>query len=155
MHSQNLISSALSMSLNLFDLGISAVICYFGYRMMGRVPIKHRKIEPEMVWVFMLMGFNRILSFFVFPKMAASFKSYFDSQNITDEGDCALRLSRCYCIVALILYLFQLYIGFWGKEYFLAFYIVSSLVSLTLLVFVFRRFWALMKRVTELTVTDK
>lgn len=80
-------------------LAISAVVCYFTSEMVKRIPAEHRKIEPNMVWLLMIPCFNIIWNFFVFPKVAASFKSYFDSQNITDVGDCAAQLSLIYCIV--------------------------------------------------------
>ena len=86
-------------------LAISAVVCYFTSEMVKRIPAEHRKIEPNMVWLLMIPCFNLIWNFFVFPKVAASFKSYFDSQNITDVGDCAAQLSLIYCIVALTIFI--------------------------------------------------
>ena len=74
-------------------------ICCLFRPIIKRVPDEHRKIKPNMVWLFIIPFFNLVWSFFLFPRIAASYKSYFDSQNITNEGDCGARLSLIYCIV--------------------------------------------------------
>jgi hypothetical protein len=53
-----------------------------------------------MVWLLMIPCFNVVWNFFVWPKLANSYKSYFDSAGITDVGDCGYTLNMAYCIVS-------------------------------------------------------
>lgn len=85
----------------IFLLILSAIVCFFTSQMVKRIPAEHRQIEPGMVWLLMIPCFSLIWNFFVFPKIAKSFQSYFNSVNVMDVGDCAAQLSLIYCIVSI------------------------------------------------------
>jgi hypothetical protein len=79
----------------LFALVVSLLM----YSFLKEIPSEHRKQEPSMVFLLFIPCFNLIWNFFVFPKTAESFKSYFESRGVTDVGDCGYQLARIFCIV--------------------------------------------------------
>ena len=52
------------------------------------IPQQFRKMEPGMVWLLLIPCFNIVWLFFVLPRLAQSFKAYFDSIGRTDVGNC-------------------------------------------------------------------
>ena len=67
----------------------------------GKKP--NRVTEPcHMVWLLLIPCFNFVWNFFVFLKLSDSFKSYFDSQGVTDVGDCNRTLALAYCIATVL-----------------------------------------------------
>jgi hypothetical protein len=78
---------------------ILAVICWYLSGCLKAIPDEHRKQQPNMVWLMMIPLFNIVWIFFVYPKIAESYKSYFDSIGRTDVGDCGRGLSLAYCIL--------------------------------------------------------
>ena len=80
-------------------LGIQALICWFLSNCLKAIPEAHRKQDPKMVWLLMIPLFNIVWQFFVYPKIADSFKSYFDSIGRTDVGDCSRMLALVFCIL--------------------------------------------------------
>jgi len=83
-------------------LGIWVAICLFLSKCLQAVPPEFRKQEPGKVWLLFIPLFNLIWIFFVFPKIAESFKAYFDSAGRTDVGDCGRGLALAYCISIFI-----------------------------------------------------
>jgi hypothetical protein len=79
--------------------GILAVVCWFLAGCLKAIPEEHRKQQPNMVWLLLIPLFNIVWMFFVYPKIAESFKSYFDSIGRTDVGDCGRGLALTYCIL--------------------------------------------------------
>lgn len=79
-------------------LAIQAVICWLVSTCYSRIPQQFREMEPGMVWLLMIPCFNLVWVFFVYPKLARSFKAYFDSVGKTDVGDCGAQLGLWYCI---------------------------------------------------------
>jgi len=79
-------------------LGISAVICYLISNCFKAIPQEHRKMEPGMVWLLMIPCFSLVWNFFVWPKLAQSYKAYFDSVGNTEVGDCGYNLNMALCI---------------------------------------------------------
>jgi hypothetical protein len=80
-------------------LAIQAVICWYLSTCLKAIPEEHRKQQPNMVWLLMIPLFNIVWQFFVYPKIAESFKSYFDSIGRTDVGDCGKNLALVFCIL--------------------------------------------------------
>src|SRR4051812_22548804 len=80
-------------------LGIQALICWYLSGILKAIPPEHRKQQPNMVWLLMIPFVNIVFNFFVYPKIAESFKSYFDSVGRTDVGDCGKTLSMWFCIL--------------------------------------------------------
>ena len=83
---------------------IGGAICYLLYKDLAAIPEEHQKQSPAMVWLLLIPLVNIVWNFFVFPKIAESFKSYFDSVNVLDVDDCGKQLSMflCYCVVAMV-----------------------------------------------------
>lgn len=79
--------------------GILIGICVFISGCFKRVPAQFRKQEPGMVWLLLIPCFNIVWMFFVLPKLAESYKAYFDSVGKTDVGDCGYNLALWYCIL--------------------------------------------------------
>lgn len=79
---------------------ISIVICAMLYVAQSRVPAEHRKIEPLMIWLLLIPLFNLVWNFFVFQRIPASYKSYFNAQGRADVGDCGQQIGLWYAICA-------------------------------------------------------
>jgi len=82
-------------------VAICAVICFVLQGCFSRIPPEHRQMQPGLVWLLLIPCFNLGWNFFVFLKLADSFKSYFDSQGVTDVGDCGKGLGLAYSIAAV------------------------------------------------------
>ncbi len=83
-------------------LAISIVICYLVYSCFQRIPAQHRQMEPWQVWLLLIPVFNLVWNFFVYPKLAKSYQSYFAEQGRTDVGDCGEKIGLWYAICAAV-----------------------------------------------------
>lgn len=82
----------------LVGIAVGALVCWLLSGWLAKVPREHRKQEPGLVWLLMIPLFNLVWSFFVFPKIAQSFQSYFRSKgDTTDTGN---GLALAFCILA-------------------------------------------------------
>ncbi len=98
-----LVGNAVSLCISLaFFIVIAGAIAYFLTTCLNRIPAQHRKQEPGMVWLMMIPLVNIVWNFFVFPKVAESFQSYFDEQGDTSVGDCGKQLSTFLCISVVL-----------------------------------------------------
>jgi len=79
-------------------LAIQAFVCWLLSGWLKRVPAEHRKQEPGMVWLLMIPLFPLIWNFWVYPKIAESFDSYFASKS--EAAESAGGMARLYCILA-------------------------------------------------------
>jgi hypothetical protein len=79
-------------------IAIMVFICYLLYQLYLAIPEKHRAMEPAKVWLLLIPCFNIVWIFWVYPGLAKSFKSYFDSASDTTVGDCGEKLALWYCI---------------------------------------------------------
>jgi len=82
----------------LLMLAISVAVCFFLSSCFRRIPPPHRQQEPGMVWLLLIPLFAFVWNFFVYPKLADSFASYFRAQGRTDVGDCGRGIGLAYCI---------------------------------------------------------
>jgi len=81
-----------------FCLALSVLICAFLASCLRLIPAPFRKQRPGLVWLLLIPGFSVIWSFFVFPRVAESFRAYFTARKRTDVGDCGYGLSVALCI---------------------------------------------------------
>ena len=72
----------------LIGMAIYAALLYLVFICFKRIPIEHRQMEPWQVWLLLIPLFNLVWNFFVYPKLAKSFQSYFAAQGRADVGDC-------------------------------------------------------------------
>lgn len=86
-------------------LAINIVICAILQGCYKRVPAEHRKLEAGLVWLLLIPFFNIVWNFFVFPRLALSYQSYFRSTGRQDLGDCGAGLGWAYsgCILGAFL----------------------------------------------------
>jgi hypothetical protein len=82
-------------------LAIKIAVCFFLSSCFRRVPPPHRQQEPGMVWLLLIPCFSIVWNFFVYPKLADSFASYFRAQGRTDVGDCGRGIGTAFCICAV------------------------------------------------------
>ncbi|MFC1735202.1 hypothetical protein ACFL1X_03730 [Candidatus Hydrogenedentota bacterium] len=85
----------------LVGIAIAVVICLLISGCFQRIPQEFRLMEPAMVWLLLIPCFSLIWNFFVWPKLADSYKNYFDSVGNTEVGDCGKGLNMAYCIVCV------------------------------------------------------
>jgi len=86
----------------LIAIGIQILICYLLYSCYKRVPERHRKLSPGLVWLLLIPLFSAVWNFFVYPSLSDSFKSYFNSAGRTDVGDCGRGIGMTLCICLAI-----------------------------------------------------
>jgi len=86
----------------LISLGIAIVICALLYSAQTRIPEEHRKIPAGHVWLLLIPLFNLVWNFFVFPRVADSYKSYFNAQGRTEVGDCGRTVGLWYAICGAV-----------------------------------------------------
>lgn len=86
----------------LIVLTISIALCWFVASCFQRIPAEHRKQQPGLVWLMLIPCFNAVWAFFVFPKLAESYQSYFAAQGRSDVGDCGYQLAMVYCVGSVI-----------------------------------------------------
>ena len=86
----------------LISLAIAAVVAYLLYSCFQRIPAQHRQMESWQAWLLVIPIFNVVWMFFVFPKLAKSYQSYFGQQGRTDVGDCGEKIgfacAVCYAV---------------------------------------------------------
>ncbi len=80
-----------------FVLLVQGVACYILVDALNALPAEHRKQLPRNVWLLMVPLLSQGYCFLVYPRIADSFKSYFDSIGRTDMGDCGRGLARAAC----------------------------------------------------------
>ena len=87
----------------LVALAVLAVLCWFLSSCLKRIPPEFRRQTPGKVWLLLIIifPFPFIWNFFVYPKIAESYKAYFDSVGRSDVGDCGLKLAKWYCYLTL------------------------------------------------------
>jgi hypothetical protein len=83
-------------------LAIGIAVCWFLSSCLTRVPAQFRRQRPELTWLLLIPCFNIVWNFFVYPKIAESFKAYFDSVGRTDVGDCGRALAMVFCILTAV-----------------------------------------------------
>lgn len=86
----------------LASLAVGVAICWFLMTCFQRVPPAYRKQEPGLVWLLLIPCFNIVWNFFVLPRLADSYKAYFDSVARTDVGDCGRSLALGCCILPIV-----------------------------------------------------
>lgn len=91
-------------------LAIYVAVCYLTFICFQRIPPQHRQMEPWQAWLLLIPLFNVVWNFFVFPKLAKSYQSYFAEQGRTDVGDCGEKIGLwfaiCYavCVIPCVNY---------------------------------------------------
>jgi hypothetical protein len=90
-----LIVFAVSVALSIIPI----VLVYTDYQ---RIPPRFRKLEPGLVWLLLIPCFSLVWNFFVYPRLAESFKAYFDSVGDGWVGDCGRDLALGYAICAAV-----------------------------------------------------
>lgn len=86
-------------------LAIYFIVSFLLYMCFKRIPPDHQKMAPWQAFLLMIPCFSLIWNFFVFPKLAKSFQSYFNSVGRSDVGDCGAQLGMifaCTCVASLI-----------------------------------------------------
>lgn len=88
-----------------FAVGALAVLLYACFSLMNclqRIPAPFRKMEPGMVWLMLVPCFNIVWAFFVYPRVANSFKAYFDHVHDDSVGDCGAGLGLATAICHIV-----------------------------------------------------
>jgi hypothetical protein len=96
------IALAIVAAIALVGLLVAVLICLFLSSCLTRLPEEHRRVNPGLVWLLLIPCFPVVWNFFVYPKVAESFQSYFDAQGRTDVGDCSRGLATLYCILTVV-----------------------------------------------------
>ncbi|MEI8195843.1 MAG: hypothetical protein WCI73_08045 [Phycisphaerae bacterium] len=105
----------------LVGLAIQIFICWLLSDSLKRLPPEYRQQQPEMVWLLLIPLFGLVWNFFVYPKIADSYKAYFTAQasgalpmaapggipnlnyqNANTGDDCGRGIGLAYCICAAI-----------------------------------------------------
>ncbi len=81
-------------------LAISIGLLYLVFSCYQRIPPQHRQMEPWQVWLLLIPVFPIVWNFFVYPKLAKSYQSYFAEQGRTDVGDCGEKIGLWFAICA-------------------------------------------------------
>jgi hypothetical protein len=97
-----LISGVVGMSFLIGLLVVHIIIIIFVYNDYQSVPPSFRKLEPGLVWLLLIPCFPIVWNFWVFPKLADSFKAYFDSVGDQSVGNCGHDLALAYCICSAV-----------------------------------------------------
>ena len=82
-------------------LAISIVVLYLLYSCFERIPLPHRQMESWQVWLLLIPCFNLVWNFFVYPKLARSYQTYFAEQGRTEFGDCGEQIGLWFAICAV------------------------------------------------------
>ena len=83
-------------------LAIAIVLLYLVYSCFVRIPARHRQMEPWQVWLLLIPLFNLVWNFFVYPRLAKSYRSYFTEQGRTDVGDCGEQIGLWFAICSVL-----------------------------------------------------
>jgi hypothetical protein len=84
------------------SLAIIIALCWFLSSCYKRIPPQYRLMEPGQVWLMLIPCFNIVWIFFVYPRLAKSFKAYFNAHGVTDVGDCGEQIGLWYCICVVV-----------------------------------------------------
>ncbi len=90
------------LALFLVMLAVQIFICYLLQTCYNRVPEDFRQLSPGLVWLLLIPIFGLVWNFFVFLKLANSYKAYFTSVAKPHMGDCGRALGLAYCICACL-----------------------------------------------------
>lgn len=82
-------------------LAIAIVINLLLQAPLKAIPQEHRQIEPGQVWLLLIPIFNLFWAFKVFLAIPDSFKSFFNSIDRHDVGDCGRTIGMWYAICVL------------------------------------------------------
>jgi hypothetical protein len=82
-------------------LAIAVVVAYLLYSCLDRVPAQHRKMEAWQAWLILIPVLNMVWAFFLFPKMARSYQSYFAEKGRSDVGDCGEKIGM-WCAICWV-----------------------------------------------------
>jgi len=85
----------------LVGLAIAIFLLYLIYTCFQRIPPQHRKMESWQVWLLLIPCFNLVWNFFVYPRLAKSYQSYFAEQGRTEFGDCGEQIGLWYAICSV------------------------------------------------------
>ena len=79
---------------------LQTIACWILMTCFSAIPAEHRKQEPMLVWLLIIPLIALVWNFFVHPRLAESYRSYFDSRPDLDvPGDCGRRLALTYSIL--------------------------------------------------------
>ena len=81
---------------------INAIVCWLTSSALSSVPSEHREMEPGLVWLLLIPCFGVFWSFFVFPKVARSFRRAFEARGETRHGDCGVAIGWWIAICAVL-----------------------------------------------------
>ena len=98
----HLISGVVGISLLLVLIVVHIIIIIFVYNDYQSVPPSFRKLEPGLVWLLLIPCFPVVWNFWVFPRLAESYKAYFDSVGDQSVGNCGGDLALAYCICSAV-----------------------------------------------------
>lgn len=79
---------------------VIVIVCVITADAFRRLPPEFRLMDPSMVWLLMVPCFWLIWNFFVFPRLSASYRNYFESIGRPDVGSCGEGLALAYSICA-------------------------------------------------------
>ena len=79
-------------------IGLMALVSYFVYKPLTKVPEAHREMSPPMAFLLMIPVFGIFWAFMIALKVPASLKSYFDSAGNAAVGDCGKNIGLAWAI---------------------------------------------------------
>lgn len=77
-------------------LAINVIVCAVLHGCFKRIPAEHRRLEGGLVWLLLIPCFNIVWNFFVFPRLAQSYQSYFRAVGRNEFGDCGAGIGWAY-----------------------------------------------------------
>jgi len=80
----------------------AAIIFFFLYKPLSKVPQVHREMEPGMVFLLFIPLFGIFWLFMVAQRVPASFKSYFDSIGDESHEDCGKNMGMGWAICSAV-----------------------------------------------------
>jgi len=80
----------------LVGFAVAILLIYLVYNVFRQIPEEHREMQPGLVWLLLIPCFGIVWNFFVYPKLADSFKNYFNSVGDESVGDCGKTLAWLY-----------------------------------------------------------
>lgn len=95
----------------LLAIAFKVGVAWFLSDTLARIPAEHRKQEPGLAWLLVIPCVDVVWKFFVWPKVAESFQSYFASKGRYDYGDCGAQLATIYCVIGVV----TLFLGCLGQ----------------------------------------
>lgn len=86
----------------LVSLVIQVVVAYLLSSALVALPEHYRQQEPNLVWLLLIPLFNLVWNFFVYPKVSASYRAYFEAQGATNVGDAGRGVGLAFCICVIV-----------------------------------------------------